>query len=334
MKQRIFFRADGNSEIGFGHVVRSLALAEMLRDEYFIAYAIQHPSEFILSLINPVAAELYILPIETDNNIDCNNFIRLIVPGDIVVTDGYRFDSKYQQKIKMSGCKLVCIDDQHLIHFFADAVINHAGGIQTADYSAEPYTKLFLGVKYALLRQSFLKTLSKKVTHQKMETIFVCMGGSDVHEILLNVVESLNTNVNVKNIHVVTASLKAKELLELSSNKNSNLFIHYSLSDNEICSLLETCDIAVTASSTVAYECCAVGIPLYTGYFVENQKHIFEFLIDQQLALPLGDLSKLTSFEFNFHLNLSSFEKMVSTQRRLFNTGIITNCKNIFHNLN
>ena len=34
MLKKILFRADGNEEIGYGHVIRSLALADMLKENF------------------------------------------------------------------------------------------------------------------------------------------------------------------------------------------------------------------------------------------------------------------------------------------------------------
>ena len=45
-KPKIYFRADGNSRMGLGHVIRSLALAEMLRDDSrrYVNRAVAHGS--------------------------------------------------------------------------------------------------------------------------------------------------------------------------------------------------------------------------------------------------------------------------------------------------
>ena len=40
---------------------------------------------------------------------------------------------------------------------YADVVINHSPYIQETHYKKEPYTKLVLGTKYALLRPLFLE---------------------------------------------------------------------------------------------------------------------------------------------------------------------------------
>ena len=54
MKRKIIFRADGGKSIGMGHVVRSCALAAMLKDNFTIVFAIQQPIESVLKTIHSV----------------------------------------------------------------------------------------------------------------------------------------------------------------------------------------------------------------------------------------------------------------------------------------
>jgi spore coat polysaccharide biosynthesis predicted glycosyltransferase SpsG len=41
--RKVILRADGNSEIGLGHVYRSLALAEMLNEDFETVFLIKKP---------------------------------------------------------------------------------------------------------------------------------------------------------------------------------------------------------------------------------------------------------------------------------------------------
>lgn len=62
-KRRVIFRADGNSYIGLGHVVRSLALVEMLRSEEFrIVFAIQQPNHLIEKQLREICDGVVVLP--------------------------------------------------------------------------------------------------------------------------------------------------------------------------------------------------------------------------------------------------------------------------------
>lgn len=335
MKKRIFFRADGNSIIGFGHVVRSLALAEILKNDFRIFYAIQNPNQLMISFIESVTSDICCLPEENNYELDSVNFIQKLHSEDIIVTDGYHFDSRYQFRIKEIGCRLVCIDDLHSIHFFADAVINHAGGITNEEYSMESYTKLFLGIKYALLRKPFIIASRKLEIKQRHNIAFVCFGGSNVDLILSNLLRTLLKNKTINQIHVVSSFKSLNNKLAQENIYSTKISFHSNLSDDELCRLIQNCDIAFTSASTIAYECCAVGIPLYVGYFTANQTLLYNFLINSKMAFPLGDLS-LADTTLNIDIDRTSglYKNMQSAQHNQFNEDIELNLKSIFKNLN
>ena len=156
-KTKVVFRADGNSEIGLGHVIRSLALSEMLKKEFDCVFAIQEPSEALYEQIMAACGNIIQLPACSENEYTfINELDNYLFGNEIVVLDGYRFSTNYQQQIKSKGCSLVCIDDIHSYYFVADAIINHAGGISKDEYSSEKYTQFYLGPQFALLRPPFL----------------------------------------------------------------------------------------------------------------------------------------------------------------------------------
>jgi len=154
-KRKVILRADGNQKIGMGHFVRTLALGEMLKNDFYCVYATQKPTDYQKREVNDVCKEIIELP---DNLSHFIQFLDYLEGNEIVVLDNYYFDTDYQQEIKNKGCKLVCIDDMHDKHYLADVVINHAEGLNENDFSREGYTKLFRGLNYALLRSPFFET--------------------------------------------------------------------------------------------------------------------------------------------------------------------------------
>ena len=149
MINKIYIRVDGNSDIGLGHVTRCIALAHMLKVDYEIRFY----SKFIP---DSICNELFSNGIELKKINDEASFLNAIESRQIVVLDGYKFDTEYQRQIKSRGAKLICIDDLHDKKFYADLIINHAPGVKPENYSAQYYTQFCLGPEYALLRPVFL----------------------------------------------------------------------------------------------------------------------------------------------------------------------------------
>ena len=61
MKKRILFRADANVQIGYGHFVRTLALADMLKDDFECVFYTQEPTEYQRQAVGEVC-DLVALP--------------------------------------------------------------------------------------------------------------------------------------------------------------------------------------------------------------------------------------------------------------------------------
>ena len=156
MKEKVYIRADGSSNIGLGHIIRCVSLAHMLKDKFMIHFFVLEIPEALKSEI--VQNEWNITVIEKELD-----FLSELKGNEIVILDGYLFNSNYQKQIKNKGCKLVCIDDFHDQRFYADLVINHAPGVSKEDYKGEQYTKYLLGPDYALLRPEFLEITSNEI---------------------------------------------------------------------------------------------------------------------------------------------------------------------------
>jgi len=303
-KPRVLLRADGSREIGFGHMSRTLALASMLSTEFdcwFVSCSTAFESES-----QQYCSERVVLNCETH----FEDFLSIVTGDDIVVLDNYFFEAEYQRTIKNIGCKLVCIDDIHETHFYADIVINHAEGITSDFYTTEVYTKLLLGYKYALLRPEFLVAAKTPRISEREFDFMICLGGGDplrltpqIAAILLDVYP--------------TAKVVAIYREEIRGCKTLS-----QLSAKEMISLFETSKVGIFPASTVAIEAIACRIPFACGFFVDNQKDIYAGLEESQAIFPLHDMKckalKNNLYNFlNFIDNKQSLGKMIDTQQKL-----------------
>ena len=289
IKPKIYIRADGNSEIGLGHVIRSLALAEMLKDDFNCIFATRFLTDYIRTEAGKVCEDIR-LP---ESNEHFEAFLALLSGDEIVVLDNYFFHTAYQQSIKNKGCKLVCIDDIHDKHFVADVVINPAPYVSESDYSIESYTKCLLGTKYALLRTPFLHLAKHSKKYNGANRVFVCFGGIDYNNITKRVVEHLLTFEFIDLVFVVTGSAyKYKDELQMLSKQYSDRILSYSnITAKQVVEILKNCSFAVIPCSSILWECMAAKLPVITGYYVDNQRRISDYLIDKNIGCVVGDFN-------------------------------------------
>lgn len=298
--RKILFRADGSTEIGLGHVIRSLALAEMLKDQFICAFAIQEPGKTLYNQIAAVCREVVILP-KTSDKAELEQELNPYLNGfDLIVLDGYKFDTSYQRKIKERGLALVCIDDIHAYHFVADIVINH-GITDSSVYSSEPYTRMLLGTDYCLLRTPFQQQMKGPFVTKEAGSVFLCFGGADATDLTGKYLKWLLSSEGVKKIHVVVGSAymyeeDLKKLLELRESKIVE--VHRNISAHELVEIIQRTQFAIVPGSTIAIECASAGIPMICGSYVDNQLDVVQMFAQKGLAVTVGDFSSLEKEEF------------------------------------
>jgi UDP-2,4-diacetamido-2,4,6-trideoxy-beta-L-altropyranose hydrolase len=334
-KKRILFRADGDVVAGYGHVIRSLSLAAMLRKKYRCVFIIQNPNDFLRAQIKEVCDEIIEIP--TTKNIAKESerlSKKIIKPNDIVVLDGYNFKSEYQLQVKKACFKLVCIDDIYNTHFFADAVINHGEGIEKNKYSIEKYTRLYLGSQYAILRKPFLKTAypEKNFTQQnknKKYRGFINFGGTDQQNYTERALKLTLKNAQIKWLDVVIGSYYPyKEKLNRLQRDNPeiNIKIHSGLSPQAMCSLMKKSAFGICSASTVSYEYASSGGILFVFQTVTNQKFIYKFLIGSKVAYAAEAFMKIFSKIKSGNLRRKYFEN----RKEYFSGNSDKNLHNIF----
>lgn len=333
MNKKILFRADGNEHIGLGHLYRVFAMCEMLKNNFeFIVLTRESttieviPSAYKVKLIpNSIALE--------DEPLWINN---LFPKADYsVIADGYQFNEAYQYKLKQFGFYLIYVDDFAENHMVSDVVINHSALVSDEMYSKEIYTKLALGTPYAMLRPIFLEAAKSKQEVKPIKDVFVCFGGADFNNLSLKVAQAL-LNVNKQMVvHLVLGNAYKNEEIITLSQKYPNIILYRNLDETNIFDLMKKCQLAIAPCSTISYELCCVGIPLISGYYIDNQLNLYKGLLRENVFYDGGDLKKQTTFNLEKLIQnvlespLIDLQEKVNNQFDLFNK----NQKEAFRNL-
>ncbi len=295
IKRKIIIRVDGSSTIGLGHISRCYALAEMLKNDFEIYFYTRADSKVIIEDIRNYCAGL----IQLNNNIsyeaEAIQWIEALAGNEIVVLDGYYFNTGYQQKIKDKGCKVVCIDDIHAYHFVADVVINHAPGITAEAYSAEPYTRLYLGPDYVMLKKIFLDEalIPKGEYDLKDSSILICLGGADPNNEIKNTLKELLELFPKTFFHVVVgAAYSHLQQLMVLAGDYKQVLLHINVKPEEMLSLMQQSNIAITSASTIALEYSCVKGNLFLKCIADNQKEAYQSLIERKCAYTFESIKE------------------------------------------
>lgn len=317
-RPQVYFRADASLTIGYGHFVRTLALASMLGDSFCRIFATRLPTPFLLGQAAAVCDRVVELTASaSDAHFD--EFLGLLRQGDIVVLDNYFYSTDYQRRIRDIGCRLVAVDDMHDKHYVADVLINHAL-TDVSKFSVEPYTRLCLGLDWALVRREFFEP--QTVERQKGHVV-VSFGGVDYHNVTGRVVDLLLRRDDVRHITAVVGDAYAfADLLQ----EREKVDVRRNLSAADMAVLFHSAEFAVLPASTVAIEAIVSGCAVMAGYYVDNQVEYHGQLAADGYITPLGDL---LAADANQKILRADFRPQIFK----LNSSVSDNYKDIFEDL-
>ncbi|KAA0991312.1 UDP-2,4-diacetamido-2,4,6-trideoxy-beta-L-altropyranose hydrolase [Dyadobacter aurulentus] len=270
MRSKLYIRTDGSSSIGLGHLVRCIALARMLSNDFEIFFACKQIPD---SIAGEIETDGYHL-IRLKNDDDLTS---ILSPTDLVVIDSYELESDYQKSIKLIGCGLICIDDLHEKTTYADLILNHTPGVSPSEYSAQSYTQYALGPKYALIRPAFLNLAKKGRAHIKNESVLICFGGSDSRNLTKLALEVVLGTKRFKKIFVVTGAAYAHhDSVNKIPGAEQHVFHYRNISAEDMAQCMSEVDLCIVPSSGILTEALTSGAKIISGMYVENQRFVFE----------------------------------------------------------
>ncbi|MCF3609399.1 UDP-2,4-diacetamido-2,4,6-trideoxy-beta-L-altropyranose hydrolase [Planktothrix agardhii 1033] len=305
-------RTDISTQIGVGHVMRCLALAQALQD-------IRERPVFVLA--NSVLAledrlksegmEVFHLTTEPGSLADAQETTALANQFESrwVVVDGYHFGAEYQKTIKDSGLRLLFIDDYgHAEHYYADFVLNQNISADEQWYqNREPYTQLLLGTRYALLRREFwLWRGWQRTVPPVAKKVLVTLGGADPDNFTLKVIQSLQI-VEVEELEavvVVGGSNPHYENLKIAV-QDSRYPIQVQQNVTNMPELMAWADVAISAGGSTCWELAFMGLPSILLILADNQRAIAQKLATLNLAVNLGWHQDVTIEEIGLALRES-----------------------------
>lgn len=295
----IWIRADANREIGMGHLMRCLSVADALRSLNTEALFITADEE-AAGLLAGRGYEYRILHTPyREPETELPSLLSMLAEDkpSLLLIDSYFVTESYLRQLR-SVVKTAYMDDCANLPCPADIVINYNIYADKTDYrdmfSSDEDTrgiKLLLGPSYAPLRPEFAQTTYE--IRQPVRHILVTTGGSDQYDLACQFVERAVTDsgLNALHYHVVSGAFNP-HLAHLTdiADRHHNVHIHQNVQD--MASLMRSCDIAVTAGGSTMYELCAAGVPIVSFSFVENQTRLVQCFFNKKITAFGGDYQK------------------------------------------
>ncbi|WP_026776861.1 hypothetical protein [Polaribacter sp. Hel_I_88] len=295
MTRKLIFRAEVSQTIGRGHLSRCLAIADMLKNSFDISFVFSRSEEdFASKLIKNYAYFLI------DNDTD---LLDILKKEDIFWIDGYHFSEEWKKEIHKLVGEFIETNDIPYAAENVDVIFNQTPGLEKTQFK-DTKAALYLGLDYALLRQSFLESAKKTAKNESGNGVFICFGGADTFKLGEKFVEELVQRNFKDPIYWVT---NAAALVE-QKNNSKNVTILSNLNEKEMIHYMSIAKVLLIPSSVLSFEAMAIRKPIFTCYFVDNQKLINKGLLKQELANGVGYIETKKDVEITTNSFLEFYE--------------------------
>jgi UDP-2,4-diacetamido-2,4,6-trideoxy-beta-L-altropyranose hydrolase len=288
----LLIRVDASPEMGMGHFMRCLALAEhchtLKMSVHFVCYTL------VESCQRKLAGNSF--PIHYLKNISPSEQAKETLAiadahqAKAILFDGYHFSEDYLNHFKNTSLQLWMIDDFGGVPDYFHMALNFQPWADPASYSQ--HCKSFIGLDYYLLRKEFWSF--PQDSKYKTQQILLTMGGTDPHQQTMRVLNILRELNNQISICVILGSMVPDilEYVEMSKNNNQQITIH--TNPENMPELMAASLFAITAGGGTCWELAFMGTPSIVMAQADNQTQVAEYVIKHRVGINLGAYNKVT----------------------------------------
>lgn len=290
-KDCLYIRADMNTEIASGHIMRCLSVADA-------ASTIGISAVFILADNN---AKEYVenfgyetIVLDTDwRNLESElpMMHELIKKRGIrhLLIDSYKVTQNYLNSLNLAT-EVTYLDDLNAFVYPVSKVIYYDCCVSQEEYiRCYVNTKVFYGYDYVPLRSEFSDNCREKRL-DNINNILVLSGGADEFHAIKRIVAAIKDEE--VNITAICGRLNDDYEELLARYKDSNVTVLKSV--NNIADYMKKSDLCITAAGNTVYESAASLTPMITYILSKEQYPVARKLSDEDIAVYLGNMKEDT----------------------------------------
>jgi len=286
-RSNLAFRVDAGTDCGIGHFMRCLVLAEALqRAGYLVSFFMSSAPNNLKDYAESKGIRVFIFEekVVRGSEKDSDLFVGCLKSEayDWIVYDGYDFKEDYRKRANSAVRHTLIIQDVPGDYSDADLVLNQNANVDIRDYRVGADGKLLNGTTYSLiagrydLREKRISTDKQK----QMPNILITLGGADVGNLTLSVVESLmELNVDMNAVLGPACSWNQSDFDRFGDKLN----VH--VSPNGLDQLIAGADIGVMSMGITTWEMCFYGLPFIMLGCNLNQQSIIDWFVERELAI-------------------------------------------------
>lgn len=286
----IYIRTDGNSKIASGHLMRCISIADACEKLGMDICFLVSDGESMSFLQEKSSAGFPIICLKNaayDHlEQELPELLSLLAANKaaktIFLADSYYVTEKYLTSIR-KFVKTAYLDDLMLFDYPVDLLVNYdvipPGKMISYRSSYRNAGKVLLGGAYAPLRSQFQNR--EMPLRKQAQNVLITTGGSDPLHFCLNFIRSWERTISLQEpesvsipngitFHILVGSFNTdRDMLYTMAQTSAFLRLYENVTD--MATLMESCDLAVSAAGTTLYELCALGVPAISYTMADNQ---------------------------------------------------------------
>lgn len=326
MIMHVAFRADASVEIGTGHVMRCLTLADALCKGGAECVFLCRPHDgHLLELITARGHKAFALPMPVaGGSFDCKPAApahahwlgtdwasdaqdsREALGGRVVdwlVVDHYALDDRWERAMRPTCGRLLVIDDLADRRHDCDLLLDQNLGRRAQDYRdlLPPGAKTLIGPSYALLRPEFAALRAESLARREnpqFRHLLVTMGGVDKDNATGAVLDALADCELPSDLEItVVLGPHAPFLPQVRAQAGEMRRPTRVLAGaSNMARLMTEADLAIGAAGSTSWERCCLGLPTILLVLAENQRGLATALREAGAAVIAKDISHVTDW--------------------------------------
>lgn len=290
----ILFRADGNSAVGSGHVMRCLSIADAAKQLGEKCIFVTAADDFEAHITSR-GHEVQVLGTDyTDMEAEDMPAILETYKPSVLFVDSYFVTDKYlsslQEYCKEHEIMLAYLDDVLAFPYPCDILINYNIYGKEEDYinlyEGLQIPRLLLGTTYAPLRIEF-QDRTTRVARREADSVLVSTGGADAEHLGVELLKRAMQYPYTFHFIVGAMNPDKDKIRELAAAAD-NIVLHEGVTS--MAPLMKACDVAISAAGSTLYELCATQTPTITYILADNQIPGAEAFSAKEVMRNCGDV--------------------------------------------
>lgn len=286
----IYFRADGNSKVGMGHIMRTLSIAkEVMKEGECIYLCADEESQQFIKESGVEAIKLNETPFSYE---EAKKIQDILKKDDTIVVDSYLVNNEYFHFLGKEA-RIVYLDDLCNSKFDVDVIINYNSYADEEAYISlykdmEKRPLFVIGSNYVPLREEF-RGKNRKAA-DTVSNVLITTGGGDIDNLSGSIaVALLGTISNKISLHIVCGAMNPNfEKLKILENANENVFVHKNVKN--MGELISRMDMAISAGGSTTYELCSMNVPFVVFSYADNQIMLAKDMDKKMAAVYAGNI--------------------------------------------